>query len=133
MISRGVGGLVGAGVLAAVCVGAQGTPMVLKAAEASAHLGEVRTVCGRVMSPKYVPSSRSQPTFLNLDTPYPNQIFTVVIFGSDRPKFGQPEVKYRDRDICATGLLKTYRGIPEIIATTPSQISLSGPIRQNTP
>jgi micrococcal nuclease len=91
--------------------------------EASSHVGEVRTVCGTVVSPKYLASSRSQPTFLNLDKPYPNQIFTVVIFGSDRPKFGAPELKYRDKRVCATGLIKLYRGLPEIVATEPSQIS----------
>jgi hypothetical protein len=93
------------------------------AAQASEHIGETRAVCGTVMSPKFLSSSRSQPTFLNLDKPYPNQIFTVVIFSSDRPKFGAPEVKYRDKRICATGLIKLYRGKPEIIATQPSQIT----------
>jgi DNA/RNA endonuclease YhcR with UshA esterase domain len=94
----------------------------ITATEASSHVGQVATVCDTVVSPKYLSSSRSQPTFLNLDKPYPNQVFTVVIFGSDRRKFGAPEVKYRGKRICSTGLIKVYRGVPEIIATEPSQI-----------
>jgi hypothetical protein len=49
------------------------------AAEAKDHFGESATVCGEVASTRYVASSKGQPTFLNLDKPYPNQIFTVVI------------------------------------------------------
>ena len=60
----------------------------ITAAQASEHVGDTRTVCGTVVS----------------------------------PKFGTPEVKYRDKRICATGLIKLYRGTPEIIATESSQI-----------
>ncbi len=63
----------------------------ISAAEAKDHVGEVATVCGQVASAKSASSTRGRPTFLNLDKPYPEQIFTVVIWGDDRPKFGRPE------------------------------------------
>jgi hypothetical protein len=66
-------------------------------AEAKAHIGEVATVCGKVMSSRFAESSSRQPTFLNLDQPSPKQIFTVVIFGTDRPKFGEPEKELATR------------------------------------
>jgi len=47
------------------------------------------------------------------------QIFTIVISGSDRPKFGQPEVKYQDKSVCVTDKIKEYRGVPEVIASAP--------------
>ena len=56
----------------------------LTPAEAKAHVGEMATVCGRVASARFAESSNRQPTFLNLDTPFPKHIFTVVIFGADR-------------------------------------------------
>jgi hypothetical protein len=59
--------------------------------DAASHVGENATVCGIVASAKYAASSRSQPTFLDLDAPYPNSPFAAVIFGSDRAKFGTPE------------------------------------------
>jgi micrococcal nuclease len=80
------------------------------------------TVCGKVVSTHYAASSRSRPTFLNLDEPYPRQIFTIVIWGSDRPKFGEPEAKYRDKSVCVTGKIKEYRGVPEVVASEPAQI-----------
>jgi hypothetical protein len=67
----------------------------LSAADAKDHVGETATVCGKVASTRYAASTRGQPTFLNLDKPYPNQIFTVLIWGSNRSKFGAPEIDYQ--------------------------------------
>jgi|SRR6267378_6953204 len=49
----------------------------LTAAEAKDHLGETATVCGNVGSTRYAASTKGQPTFLDLDKPYPNQISTT--------------------------------------------------------
>ena len=54
--------------------------------EAMKHVGENVTVCGVVASAYYAARSKSQPTSLELDKPYPNQVFTAVIFGKDRRK-----------------------------------------------
>ena len=96
----------------------------ISAAEAKNHVGEKTTVCGSVASTHYAARSRGNPTFINLDKPYPSQIFTVLIWGSDRPKFGDPEEVYRDKHICVTGMISDYKGIPEIIAYQPSQIKI---------
>src|SRR5712691_1690912 len=85
------------------------------AAEAKDHIGETATVCGNVVSTRYTASTKGQPTFLNLDKPYPNQIFTLVIWGSNRSKFGRPEVEYNEKRICVTGKIIAYRGVPEVI------------------
>jgi hypothetical protein len=37
--------------------------------------------------------SKGHPTFLNLDEPNPKEVFTILIWGSDRAKFGTPEMK----------------------------------------
>lgn len=96
----------------------------ISAAEAKNHVGEKTTVCGEVASTHYAARSRGNPTFINLDKPYPNQIFTVLIWGSDRPKFGDPEEAYRSKHICVTGKITDYKGVPEIIAYEPSQINI---------
>ena len=90
--------------------------------EAKAHVGEMATVCGKVVSARFAESSNRQPTFLNLDQPFPKQIFTVVIFGSDRSKFGEPEKEFLNQTICATGTIEDYRGLPQIVAKEPKQI-----------
>jgi DNA/RNA endonuclease YhcR with UshA esterase domain len=94
----------------------------LTPAEAKAHLGEMATVCGKVVSARFAESSTRQPTFLNLDQPFPKQIFTVVIFGSDRSQFGEPEKEFVKQTICATGTIEDYRGLPQIVAKEPKQI-----------
>ena len=53
----------------------------LTATEAKNHIGEQATVCGKVVSTRYAEGSRGSPTFLNFDQPYPNQVFTLLIWG----------------------------------------------------
>jgi endonuclease G len=94
----------------------------IPASQAGQHIGENATVCGLVASSRYLSSSRSKPTFLNLGKPYPNEEFTVVIWLEDRPKFGHPEDTYLHKNICVSGEITSYRGTPQIIAKSPSQI-----------
>ena len=90
------------------------------------HIGEKATVCGTVVSTHYARSSHGEPTFLNLDEPYPNQIFTVVIWGDEREHFEEPEVTYKGKQVCVTGKIKEYRGVAEMILYTPKQIKIRG-------
>lgn len=122
MRSVRVGGLVLLGLVSPFLVSAQTKHFA--AGEAKNHVGENATICGHVASTRYACRSRGQPTFMNLDEPYPNQIFTIVIWGSDRSKFGEPETNYRDKQVCATGLIKNYRGTPEIELRDPSAIEI---------
>lgn len=96
----------------------------ISASEAKNHAGENATVCGQVASTHYAATSKGQPTFLNIDQPYPNQIFTILIWGSDRAKFGAPEATYRGKRVCVTGLVEMYKNAPEVTAHRPNQISL---------
>ena len=96
----------------------------LTAAQAKDHIGEEAVVCGVVASTRYAATSRGRPTFLNLDRPYPNQVFTVVIWGENRAKFGKPEVDYEGKRICVTGTITSYRGVPQIVVDEPEQIKI---------
>jgi hypothetical protein len=102
------------------------TPLIgqkrLTATEAKEHIGETAMVCGTVVSSRYASSTKGQPTFLNLDKPYPSQVFTVLIWGEYRAKFGTPEVDYKDKHICVTGKITEYKGAAEIVATSPEQV-----------
>lgn len=98
----------------------------ISASEVARYLGENRTVCGFVASATFASQSRGQPTLLNLDKPYPGHIFTIVIWGSDRPRFTvAPERALRDKRVCVTGLITEYRGKPQIVVTLPSQIQVT--------
>lgn len=96
----------------------------LTAAEAKRHFGETATVCGEVVSASFAESSQGHPTFLNLDKPYPKQIFTVVIWDENRSKFGKPEEDYKAKQICVSGKITAYAGLPEIVVSDPKQIKL---------
>ena len=87
------------------------------------------TVCGSVVRTRYAASTKGQPTFLNLDEPYPNQIFTIVVWGSNRSKFSAPETDYKGKRICIAGKITEYRGVPEIVADDPQQIKVDSETR----
>jgi micrococcal nuclease len=91
--------------------------------DAAKFIGQQKTVCSMVASAHFAAKSKGQPTFINLDKPYPNQVFTVLIWGSDRGKFEKPpEALYSGKEICVTGMIQSYQGRPEIIVKEPSQI-----------
>jgi hypothetical protein len=53
--------------------------------EAASHVGETATVCGTIASTTYAAQDPMVPTFLDIGKPYPNQSFSAIIFGNDRP------------------------------------------------
>jgi hypothetical protein len=94
----------------------------ITAAEAGQHVGRTATVCGVVASGRYAKPTRGRPTFLNLDKPYPDQVFTILIWGENRAKFGTPEQSLLHKRVCVSGSIREYGGKPEIVASEPSQI-----------
>ncbi len=57
-------------------------------------------------------SSRGTPTFINLDRPYPHQVFTALVWGEDRATVGSTPESGR---LCVTGNITAYHGVPEIV------------------
>ena len=80
--------------------------------EAAKHINEQATVCGTIASEHTASNSRGTPTFINLDKPYPHQVFTLLIWGDDRANVGQMPKSGR---VCVTGRITEYRGSPEIV------------------
>jgi hypothetical protein len=99
--------LVAAMCLATFAAAYAGVPRLLSY-QAKNHFRETATVCGLVVSTKYSASSRRSPTFLDLDHPSPQQPFTIVIWGTDRAKFGTPEVTYAGKRVCVTGTIQEH-------------------------
>ena len=66
------------------------------------------------------------PTFLNLDKPHPDKVFTVIIWARNLTKFEKPPHEaYTGKRICVTGLIELHKGFPEIEVRDPSQITVS--------
>ena len=97
----------------------------LRPEDASRHIGETGTVCGVVASATFEADVQSQPTLLDLGKSSPHAVFTAVIYGDHRSKFGTPETSLRSKHICVTGQISDYRGKPEIVVTDPSQLILA--------
>lgn len=55
--------------------------------------------------------------------PYPDHVFTVVIWGENGDKFENPPERFFDgKTIYVTGKIETYRGKAQIEVRDPSQI-----------
>ncbi len=85
--------------------------------EAKNHIGDRATVCGEVVSTHYAKSSKGELTFINLNEPYQREVFTILIWTSDRAKLGTPEDEYKGLRVCVTGKTTSFYGWPEIVPT----------------
>lgn len=101
-------------------------PKVVSTRDATQYMGKTATVCGEVTSAKFSVRTGGAPTFLDMDGVHPNQLFTVLIWGIDRPKFQTPpDSAFANRRVCVTGLVTDFKGKPEIVVHDPSEIRLA--------
>src|SRR6266566_9150500 len=87
--------------------------------EAPKHVGETATITGTVDG---VHQSGKGNIFLNMGGKYPNQAFTAFIPSASAAQFSQPQ-QYEGRTVAVSGKITLYKGKPEIIVNSPSQIS----------
>ena len=60
-------------------------------------------------------TSSGSPTFLNLDEPYPNSPFVILIWPEYRASFGgAPEGRFAGARVCIKGLVASYNGVAQI-------------------
>lgn len=112
-----------AAVLAPGAGAQQKDPPRIAASQARAYVGKTVAVCGTVADSRFLSDSKRQPTFLNFENPYPDHVFTAVVWGKDRKKFRHPPEKaYHARNVCVTGVVTLYEGAPQMIVTTPAAI-----------
>ena len=83
----------------------------LTTAEAAQHVGENRTVCGEIVNTHVAETSHGTPTFIDIDQPWPNQVFDLVIWGDRKADVGDFP---RSGKICASGKIVLYKNRPEI-------------------
>jgi hypothetical protein len=90
--------------------------------QATKHVGEYETVCGFVAGERTEFSLPGEPTFLFLDLPYPQQVFTIVIERKNRRFIKKLPVVYQHA--CASGnIVELYKIGPQIIIHTSNQLS----------
>jgi endonuclease G len=97
----------------------------LNSVQAKDNIGKYATVCGKVVSVKYIENGKSNPTYINLDKKFPEQSFTIVIYGDDRKNFSyNPEEYFYNKTICVKGKIGQYKDIPQIIVNEENQIEV---------
>ena len=94
-------------------------------ADAKKHVGEMATVCGKVVDtkiPKYGLAGHGKPITFDLDQAEPNAVFYFVAFGAQPG--GPQEVidAYKDKQVCVTGKINMPASTPFILAADRSQI-----------
>jgi DNA/RNA endonuclease YhcR with UshA esterase domain len=87
--------------------------------EAAQHVGDTATITGTVDG---VHQSGKGNIFLNMGGKYPNQAFTAFIPSASAAQFPNPR-QYEGRTVSVSGKISLYKGKPEIIVNSPSQIS----------
>jgi DNA/RNA endonuclease YhcR with UshA esterase domain len=88
--------------------------------DASQYVGRNVTVEGVV---RQVSSSRGGTTFINFGGRYPNHVFYAVIFKKYANRFSNARA-YDGRHVAISGEIGLYKGKPQIILFSPSQIQM---------
>jgi hypothetical protein len=58
----------------------------------------------------------------DLAKPAPHPVFTAVIYGGNRPKFGTAETTLRGKRVSVTRQISDYHGKPENVLTDPRPV-----------
>jgi hypothetical protein len=115
-LTRSIFTAVFAGMCAAAIV-AQ-APSSYTALEAAKHVGEMATVTDKV---DCVQRSDNGNVFLNMGGKSATQAFTAVIPSGNSAQFSHLQ-QYEGRTVAVSGKIVSYRGNPEIVVTSPSQL-----------
>jgi DNA/RNA endonuclease YhcR with UshA esterase domain len=97
----------------------------IKPEQAASHVGETVTVCGKIFGGKFFDRSESKITLLNMGAAFPKSPLTIVIAGDDRKNFkSAPEEFYSEKTVCVKGVVKEYKGKPQIFIKTEEDITV---------
>ncbi|MCX7589673.1 MAG: thermonuclease family protein [Patescibacteria group bacterium] len=95
---------------------------IIPVCSASKYYNQEIIVEGKIVS---VYRSKTNTIFLNFGKNYPNNCFTAVIFNSDQKNFmDNLENYYENKIVRIRGIIKEYKGKPEIILKNQSQIEV---------
>lgn len=82
--------------------------------------GKTITICEKVTATH---ETKGGNVLLNFGKPYPNNVFSVIIFKRDRNKFGYNPLEFlQGKTICLTGTVIMYKGKPEIVIKNETEI-----------
>ena len=87
------------------------------------YIGKTVKICDKVYG-THVSKGEKKVTSLNLGADFPLQKLTLVIFENDLSKLSyKPEIFLKDKNVCVTGKVMTYKEKPQIILNEPTQLT----------
>jgi hypothetical protein len=98
-----------------------GQSQTLTTSQARSHDGDQATVCGIVGNEHVALGSRGKPTFIDLDSSFPDQVFAILVWEEDLQKVGA--LPRRGEHVCATGSINYYHGVPQIVVRSRTQFN----------
>lgn len=93
-------------------------PQEIRAEDAADHVGEDVVVAGRIAEISELPNGT---TILNFGAPFPYQVFSVVAFERSLVRFDR-RADLRELDIRVRGVVRLYRGRPQIVLDGTAQL-----------
>jgi hypothetical protein len=99
-------------------------PLKIGTVDASKHYGEELIVTGKVAQV----SIRPKIVFINLDKPYPDSPFTLVILPGATNQFGEVQA-LKGKNVEARGKIKNFHDRPEIVLESSNQLEVVGPAK----
>jgi hypothetical protein len=103
-------------------------PAKIGTEEATNFFGREMIVTGTVAQV----SIRPKIVFLNMDKPYPNSPFTLVIFSSATNQFGNLK-SLKGASVEATGTITNYHDRAEMVLEKAGQLKVTGSVPAQTP
>jgi hypothetical protein len=95
-----------------------GQSQTMSVPQARAHDGENATVCGKIQNEHSALNSKGKPTFLDLDSAFPDQI---LVWDDDRPHVGP--LPRTGAHVCVSGTINYYHGVAQIVVKNSGQFS----------
>jgi hypothetical protein len=94
-------------------------PMKIGASDATNYYDQTMVVTGRVVQVTIRPSV----TFLNLDKPFPNSPFAIVIIHGKSSYYGDANA-LKGKSIEISGKIRNYKDKPEIVLSSTNQLTV---------
>jgi TonB family protein len=104
-------------------------PPTITPAEAAQHVGEEVVVRGKI---EQIVTALTMTTHINFGGRYPDQVFTGKIFKASQGLFMGVK-SYEGKVAEVQGVVRMYKGKPEIMISQPSQLRLAGASAQPAP
>ena len=83
---------------------------------------------GMVANAMYAAKSKGSPTFLNLGKPYPQHVFTAIVWSRWRSRFSYKPEELQGRNVCIIGTVTVRKTIAQMEVNNPAQIEAT-PVR----